>query len=249
MAKEVDVRQDQMRAGENRWRRFLPLLLLALLLALFFLFRLDRYLSFEALRAHRAALITLVAERAHLIALVYVLIYAALVAASAPVGVIMTLAGGLLFGPLWGTVLSIAGAGLGAVAIFLAARTALGGRLRPQGGAALRRLEAGLRRDAFNYLLVLRLLPVAPFWLVNLLPAFLGVPLRTYVLATAIGIVPGAAVYAGLGAGIGATIDRGEEPDLGIIFEPRILLPLIGLAVLALLPIAWKRWRRKEKVP
>jgi uncharacterized membrane protein YdjX (TVP38/TMEM64 family) len=94
---------------------------------------------------------------------------------------------------------------------------------------------------------VLRLIPLFPFWLVNIVPAFLGVPVRTYVLGTAIGIIPGSLVYASVGNGLGAVFDAGQTPDLGIIFKPAILLPIVGLAVLALLPIAYRRFKVRKK--
>jgi uncharacterized membrane protein YdjX (TVP38/TMEM64 family) len=116
--------------------------------------------------------------------------------------------------------------------------------LRARAGPWLASLAEGFRADAFSYLLVLRLVPLFPFWLVNLVPALLGVPLRTFALATALGIVPGCLVFASVGAGLGHLLERGEEPDLDLILEPRVLLPLLGLATLALLPVLWRRLRR-----
>jgi uncharacterized membrane protein YdjX (TVP38/TMEM64 family) len=130
------------------------------------------------------------------------------------------------------------------VAVFLAARTAIGDYLRAKAGPGLKRMEEGFRRNAFSYLLVLRIVPIFPFWLVNLVPAFCGVSLRTYALATLIGIIPGCFVFASVGNGLGALLDRGETPNLMIIFQWDILLPILGLAVLALLPIAIRRLRR-----
>jgi uncharacterized membrane protein YdjX (TVP38/TMEM64 family) len=108
-------------------------------------------------------------------------------------------------------------------------------------------MEEGFRQDALSYLLVLRLIPIFPFWLVNIVPAFLGVPLGTYVLGTFVGIIPGSFVYASVGNGLGAVFDAGGTPDLGIIFEPAILLPIVGLAVLALLPIAYRRFKARRR--
>jgi len=139
----------------------------------------------------------------------------------------------------------VVGATAGAVLLFLIARTALGEPLRARAGPWLSKMADGFRADAFNYLLVLRLVPIFPFWLVNLVPALLGVPLSTFALATAIGIVPGSLVYASVGAGLGVVLERGEEPDLGLLFEPAVLLPLLGLAALALLPVAWRRLRAR----
>ena len=104
----------------------------------------------------------------------------------------------------------------------------------------MQRMEAGFARNALSYLLVLRLVPLFPFFLVNLAPAFLGVPLRTYVAATFVGIMPGTFVYALVGDGAGAVLDAGGELDLGIVFEPRFLAPIVGLAALACIPILYK---------
>lgn len=225
------------------WRRLLPLGVVAALIVTAFALGLDDYLSFASLRANRAALLALVAERPGLTAVGFVLVYAAAVALSLPGALILTLAGGFLFGAALATVLVVIGATLGACAIFLIARSALGDLLRAKAGPWLGRMEAGFRRNALSYLLVLRLIPIFPFWLVNLVPAFLGVPLSTFALATFVGIIPGSLVYASVGAGLGAVFEQGGTPDLGIILEPQILLPLVGLALLALLPLAYRRWR------
>jgi uncharacterized membrane protein YdjX (TVP38/TMEM64 family) len=95
-------------------------------------------------------------------------------------------------------------------------------------------------------MLFLRLIPLFPFWLVNLVPAFLGVPLRTYFFATLVGVIPGALVFASLGNGLGVILDAGEKPDLGIMFRPEVLLPLLALAVLALLPVAYKKFKARK---
>ena len=116
-----------------------------------------------------------------------------------------------------------------------------------QGGFDEAGAEGGFRRNAFSYLLTLRLIPIVPFWLVNLAPAFFGVPLTTFVVTTVLGIIPGTIVYVGVGNGLGATLDAGEDPDLGIILDPEILLPLLGLAVLSLLPLAYRHWRGRSR--
>lgn len=224
-------------------RRLLPLGLIGLALALVLASGAHEALSFESLRRHRGELLDLVAARPLASALLYLLLYALAVALSVPGALVLTLAGGFLFGTLLATGLVVVGATLGAVLLFLVARTALGGVLRARAGPWLARMADGFNRDAFSYLLVLRLVPVFPFWLVNLVPALLGVPLSTFALATAIGIVPGSLVYASVGAGLGAVFDRGGEPDLGLILEPRVLLPLLGLAALALVPVAWRRFK------
>lgn len=230
-------------------RRLLPVVILLLGLALFLLFGLERYFSFEMLSRHHAELVSCVADNIAAAALIFVLFYALAVAFSLPIAVVITPVGGFLFGVWLGALLSVIGATLGSVALFLAARTAFYDLFRARAGATLARLEDGFRRDSFNYLLFLRLVPVFPFWLVNIVPALLGMQLGPYALATLIGIVPGAVIYAGVGASFGTLIERGERPDFGVIFEWHILLPLLGLAALSLLPVLYTRLRRGKAAP
>lgn len=226
--------------------RLLPLVVIAAGFVLFFVFDGDDYLSFAALEEHREALLQWRNNNEIAAALAYIALYAVIVAFSLPGAVWMTIAGGFLFGTLVATVCTVIGATIGATIVFLAARYALGDYLRSKAGRAVRKMEAGFRENALSYLLFLRLIPVFPFWLVNLVPAFLGVPLATYMIGTFFGIIPGSFVYTSVGNGVGAVIDAGETPDLSIIFDPAILVPIVGLAVLALLPVAYKRFKGKQ---
>jgi len=230
----------------NQVRRLLPLIVILAVLALAYAMGWHQALSWEALGARRASLQQAVADQPVLAALAYVGIYAAAVAVSIPGAVVITVSGGLLFGTVLGTVLAVAGAGIGAVLLFLAARSALGPLLATRAGPLLDRLRPGLERDGFNYVLALRLIPVVPFWLVNLAPALVGMRLAPFALATLIGIIPGAAVFASVGAGIGHVLDAGGTPDLGIILAPPVLLPLLALAALSLMPALWKRWKDRH---
>jgi uncharacterized membrane protein YdjX (TVP38/TMEM64 family) len=227
-------------------RRFLPLAILLLAIVAAFGLGLADYISFEQLERHRAQLLDFVDRRPLLAPLAFMLIYAAVVALSIPGGAVLTMAGGFLFGVVAGTCYVVVAATIGATIVFLVARTALGDSLRRKAGPGVRRMEAGFRENALNYLLFLRLIPVFPFWLVNLVPAFLGVPLPTYMIATFLGIIPGSLVYASVGHGLGTVFDAGGTPDLGIVFEPEIILPMIGLAVLAILPVAYKKIRARQ---
>jgi uncharacterized membrane protein YdjX (TVP38/TMEM64 family) len=226
-------------------RRFLPVILLVAGFAAFFLFGLDEYLSYQALVDNRDWLQQQVAEHAAAAFLAYIAVYAVVVAFSIPGGTVMTLAGGFLFGTLLGGSLTVIAATLGSIAVFLAARSAVGGALRAKAGGALDKMEKGFRENALSYLLVLRLVPIFPFFIVNIVPALLGVPLRVYALGTLVGIIPGTFVYASVGAGLGAILDRGETPDFGIIFDPAVLLPLLGLSALALLPVIYRKLKKK----
>jgi uncharacterized membrane protein YdjX (TVP38/TMEM64 family) len=222
-------------------RRFLPLAVLLAAIAGVFASGLNQYLSFEALSAHRETLLGFVAENALLAPLTFIAVYTVAIALSIPGGAVLTIAGGFLFGTWLGALYVVIGATLGATGVFTIAKTALGRSLRNRAGPWLQRMEAGFGDNALSYLLVLRLIPIFPFWLVNLVPAFLGVGVGTYVIGTFVGIIPGSLVYASVGNGLGAVFDAGETPDLGIIFEPAILLPILGLALLALLPVGYRR--------
>jgi uncharacterized membrane protein YdjX (TVP38/TMEM64 family) len=229
-------------------KRLAPLALLVLAIVLVFALDLDAYLSFETLRERRSELTALVADHALLTPLVFVALYAAVIALSVPGGAILTITAGFLFGTLPASIYCVVAATLGATIVFLIAKSALGDPLRARAGPWMRRMESGFQENALSYLLVLRLIPIFPFWLVNLVPAFLGVRLGTYVIGTFFGIIPGSFVYSSVGNGLGAVFDAGEAPDLGIIFEPEILTPILGLAMLALLPVAHRKWRaRKSK--
>jgi uncharacterized membrane protein YdjX (TVP38/TMEM64 family) len=229
------------------WRRLAPAAILLVGLTLFLLLGLERYFSFEMLSRHHAVLAEWVAGHGALSGFLFVVVYALVVAFSLPIAIIITPLGGFLFGVWMGAALSVIGATLGSVAVFLAARSALHDLFHARAGATLARFEEGFRRDSFSYLLFLRLVPVFPFWLVNIVPALLGMSLGAYALATLIGIIPGAVVYASLGAGFGMLFERGEMPDLGVIFEWRILLPLLGLAALSLVPIVYTRLKGPQR--
>ena len=227
-------------------RRLAPVALLAAGAAAFFALGLHRHLSFEALREHHEELAALVAGNRVLAAVLFVAAYAASTAASVPGGLVLTVTGGLLFGAWLGTALTVLGATAGATALFLVARSALGEGLRGRAGGAVERLAAGFRAGAFSYLLILRLVPLFPFFVVNLAPAFLGVSLHTYVLATLIGIVPGTFVYASVGAGLGSVFARGGTFSAAGVLTPQVVTALVGLALLALVPVAYKRFKARR---
>lgn len=222
-------------------RRLWPLLAVVAGMAAVFIFDLDRFLSFHALKEHREFLLAWTADNRVLAAAVFVVCYGVMVALSVPGAVWATLAGGFVFGTAMASLYVVVGATLGAVVIFLVARYALADMLKAKAGNAIRKMEAGFNENALSYMFVLRLVPLFPFWLVNLVPAFLGVPLRTYVIGTFFGIMPGSIVYASVGNGLGAVFEQGGTPDLGIIFTPEVLLPILGLAALSLIPVFYKR--------
>lgn len=226
--------------------KLMPLLVLVAGLLTFFALGWHRYISFDVLRNNRELLLNWVQENGLFTALAYMGIYAIAVAFSLPVGSVLSITGGFLFGTLLGALYIEIGATVGATALFVIAKTALGDFLRSKAGPWLQKMEAGFRDNALSYLLVLRLVPLFPFFVVNLVPAFLGVPLSTYVLGTFFGIMPGVLVYASVGAGLGSIFDRGESFSASGILTPQIVMALIGLAILAFIPVIYKKAKARS---
>jgi uncharacterized membrane protein YdjX (TVP38/TMEM64 family) len=204
------------------------------------------YLSFAALARHHEWLVERVEELGFAAPIVFILVYAVCTALSLPTGLLLSTLGGFLFGTWWGGLSNVVGATLGATIIFLAAKTVFGDLLRARTGPFLQKLEAGFRENELSYMLVLRLVPLFPFWLVNLAPAFLGVRLSTFIIGTFVGIIPGALVYASVGTGLGAILESGGTPDGSALLQPRVLLSIVALVILALIPVVYKRLPRSS---
>jgi uncharacterized membrane protein YdjX (TVP38/TMEM64 family) len=251
--------------GTRSWlKRLWPLVLLVAVMGLVLAMGWQHYLSFEALAEHRDALRALMGANLMLSFVAFIAIYAATVALSLPGGAVLTLAGGFLFGWLLGGIASIIGATIGAAIVFLIARSALGEVLAARAGPWLSRFRQGFQDDAFSYLLFLRLVPIFPFWLVNLAPGLLGVSFWTYVATTFLGIIPGTFAYALAGSGLDSVIRAqqaahesclakmgpgGQEScpymlDPGALLTPELVAGLVALGLVALIPVAVKWFRR-----
>ncbi|WP_371037586.1 MULTISPECIES: TVP38/TMEM64 family protein [unclassified Rhodosalinus] len=208
-------------------------------------------LDFDALARHREALLAYRDSHYWAVLGLFLLSYVAIVAFSLPGATVATLTGGFLYGTFPGALFNVLGATIGATLIFLAARWGLGERFAARLNASeglVRRIKAGLDENQWSMLFLIRLVPAVPFFLANIVPAFLDVPLRRFVITTFLGIIPGAVVYTSVGAGLGEVFARGERPDLGIIFEPRVLLPILGLAALSALPMLLKAVRGRKGI-
>lgn len=239
----------EMRPGS--WWRFLPIVAIAGGLALAYALGVQRYLSIGYLAEIRLMLKDYVAVHLLLAGLGFVALYAVATAFVFPAPAILTIAGGFLFGWWLGGALTVIGATIGGSALFLAARTAFGDLLRRRTGGAIERFASGFRRDAFSYLLVLRLTPVLPFAAVNIVPAFFDISLRSFALATFIGIIPGAMVYAFLGSGLGSALKAaGTASDLSVadLVTPQITIALVGLAALSVLGLILKKRALSSRV-
>ncbi len=227
-------------------KRIMPILVIAVAIALFFILDLGKYLSFDALAEHRHALSEQVSMHPIMASLTYIGIYILVVTLSLPGGSVMTLSGGFLFGAVWGTVMAVTGATFGATMLFLIAKTSLGDFLLAKAGESVKKLQSGFEEDVWSYMFILRLVPIFPFFLVNLAPAFLGVPLRVYLVATFFGIMPATFVYALAGSGLGKVFEQGESFSAASILTPEIMGAFLGLGLLALVPVIYKRFTKTK---
>lgn len=246
------------RSGERRspWR-FLPLALALLGASAVFASGAHRYLSLDSLIDNRERLQAFVDTHRWKALVVYVAVYVTAVALSIPGAVFLTILGGFLFGWLVGGLVAALSATLGAVAIFLIARTSVGDALLRRAGPRLQRLARGFQEDAFSYLLFLRFLPIVPFWMTNLAPALFGVRLKTFYLATQIGLLPGTFAFAVAGSGLDSIIEvqqaardaclaaGGAPCSLDLhpkhLLTPEIIAAFVALGILALAPILVRR--------
>jgi uncharacterized membrane protein YdjX (TVP38/TMEM64 family) len=228
------------------WRRWLPLSLLVLGTILFFACGLDRYVSLARLRAHHQDLTAFVAAHYVTALLIYAGIYILFVALSLPGAVWITIVGGFLFGAAMATGVTVVAATIGACLLFLAAKSSLGAYLHEHAGPWLAKVERGFAENQWSYLLMMRLVPVVPFFIANLLPAFLGVSLTVFAVTTALGIVPGTLVYSIAGAGLGGVLEGDAELTWHSLLNPQLKFALLGLALLAALPVVVKYWRRQR---
>jgi len=245
-------------------KRLWPLLVLIGAMAFVFAMGWHRYLTITALAENREALRGYIEEHWLLSLAAFVALYAAAVALSLPGGAILTITGGFLFGWLLGGVASVLAATIGATILFLIAKSTLGDLLAARAGPLLTRFRQGFQKDAFSYLLFLRLVPIFPFWLVNLAPGLLGVPFTTYFIATILGIIPATFAFALAGSGLDSVIEAqqalyqsclaktgsgGQEScsytlDPGALLTPELIAGLVALGLVALIPVAVRWFRR-----
>lgn len=246
-------------------KRVLPLAILACVAALVVSQGWHKYLTLEQIAENRDLLKGYIEDHALLSLLVYMGIYVVVIALSLPGGVFLTLTGGFLFGWLIGGLATVIAATIGATIIFLIAKTSFGEPLAARAGPRLDKLRAGFQDSALNYLLFLRLVPLFPFWLVNLAPALLGVGVGTYVFGTFIGIIPGTYAFSYVGVGLDSVIEAQQQAyqnclaaqgagggqvceftlDPAALLTPELLIAFAALGVVALIPVILKKFRKK----
>lgn len=227
-------------------RKLLPLIAV-IIIAIIGFFTLKDYLSFESLRDNRVALLAWRDANFFLASIGFVGLYIAIVAFSLPGAAIISLTGGFLFGLFPGGLYNLVGATTGAVLIFSAARLGLGDYLSKKmdgAGGVVGKIKTGLDENEISFLLLMRLVPAFPFFVANLVPALVGTKLRTFAWTTFVGIIPGGLVFTWVGTGLGEVFAKGGTPDLSIIFDWKILGPILALAVLSAVPILLKQLKK-----
>ncbi len=249
------------KSGRFPLRRLVPLIVIVAASVAVFAMGWHRQLSFETLARHHDALRDFITTHELSALAAYVALYIAAVALSIPVGAFLTVTGGILFGVVLGGAAAAVSATIGAICIFLIAKSAIGEYLVRRAGPLAERLAEGFRADAFSYLLFLRLVPVFPFWMVNLVPALTGVRLGTFAAATALGVIPATFVFAFVGAGLDSVIaaqqaayrsclaaarsDCRLEFHMHTALTPELIGALTALGVLALVPVVVRRLRAR----
>lgn len=248
------------------WQRWLPLIALAAVMAFAFAMGWHKYLSFKTIGLNYDALKGYIASNLALSLLIYVAAYIAVVALSLPGALIMTLSGGLLFGWQLGAPTTVVGATIGATILFLVVNTSFGSTLADKAGPFVAKLRDGFQENALSYLLFLRLVPAFPFFIVNLVPALIGVPLRTFIIGTGLGIIPGTTAYSLAGSGLGSVIEAQNATykaclagnpsnpetacpysiDLSAVVTRELVWAGIALGIVALIPVVMKYWSKRH---
>ncbi|MDA8725460.1 TVP38/TMEM64 family protein [Alphaproteobacteria bacterium] len=240
-----DNNKDVGNAATSLGKRLALIGAFAALIAVFFAYDLDALISYQGLAENEAVLKRAVADNRLVTILAYMAVYITAVTFSLPGALWLSLAGGLMFGTWAGGLIIIFAATIGASGLFVAARYIVGDALRARAGSkwgpSLQKFEAAFNRDAWSYMLILRLLPIFPFFIVNLGAALVGVRFPVFLLTTFFGIMPGTFVFASIGNGISVLLQAGQQPDLSVMTDPQILGPLVALALLSLAPVLWRK--------
>lgn len=221
----------------------LPLFILTLALILFLSLDLQQYFTFQTWKQYRHEWLSWTHQHYWQAILIFILIYTFSVAISFPGAAFLSIVAGFLFGYVAGTLCVLISATLGAYCIFIAVKLALSPWLKKRMNAWADKMARGFKRNAFQYLLFLRLVPIFPFWIVNLAAGLFDVKTSTFLTATLLGITPAVIIYVSLGKGLGAVLDKNQTPNLSVIFEPQLFFPLLALGCVALLTIIFKKRR------
>ncbi len=245
-------------------KRWVPLVGLVIAVGAAFASGLHKHLTLTAFAENREFLTGYVADNWVLAILAYAGIYALAIALSLPGGALLTLVGGFLFGWFFAGSVTIIAATAGSVFVFMIARSSLGAFLTHKAGPFMQKMADGFNDDAFNYMMFLRLVPIFPFWLVNIAPALFNVKMRTYIITTFLGIIPGTFAISLLGSGLGSVIDKQKvmydtcvatrgaknctfSVEVSSLVTPQLLIAFAALGVVSLIPVVIKRWKARSE--
>jgi uncharacterized membrane protein YdjX (TVP38/TMEM64 family) len=251
------------RQAASALKRWVPLAVLAALVALAYGFGLQNYFGLQSMAEHQAALQSFVMAHMLEAAVIYFFIYLAVVALSLPGAGVLSVIGGFTIGWAISAPLTVVSATLGAMIVFKIVQTSLGATIAERAGPLVQKFAHGFEEDGFSYLLFLRLVPAFPFFAVNAVAGLTRMSLRTFTLATFIGIVPGSYAFAFLGRGLGSVLDAARatheacvaqngaancayDISLSSLATPQILWAFMALGLLALVPVALKKWKRLQ---
>jgi uncharacterized membrane protein YdjX (TVP38/TMEM64 family) len=226
--------------------RYFMLGILALVFILFFYFKLYNYLTLATLKHYQSAAQQWTTSHYDLAAAIYISAFVLLIACAIPCATFMTLLGGFLFSAI-AILYAEFSITFGGMILYYAVRTAIGSRIAAKKSGWINKLETGFKENAFSYLLILRLVPIFPCWISNIGAGLLNVPLKTFVLATALGILPSTIIYALAGRGLDKIITNNQVPLSHLILTPSVLFPLLGLAILSLAPVIYKFVKKPEQ--
>ncbi|NGX56505.1 MAG: hypothetical protein K1060chlam5_00748 [Candidatus Anoxychlamydiales bacterium] len=229
----------------KKFKRFIPIIIILILMIIFFIFIGFDFLSFENLKKYRNFLLSFLDKHNILAPILFILSYIIVTALSIPGAIFLTLLGGFLFKQPFSTLYVLIGASIGAGILFLAAKTAFRDFFQKKAGKLMKKISSEIKNHAMCYLLFLRLVPAFPFWFVNVFPAFFDIRFRTFILTTFFGIMPGTFIFTQAGAGLGSILDSSTEFTLRSIFTFQITLVLIVFAVLSLIPVIFKKIKKK----
>lgn len=236
-------------------RRLTPLGVISVILAVGYFNGWHEYFTLSSLIKNREILQQMVADNLLFAVTAFMFAYMALVALSFPGASLLTIAGGLMFGGILGGLMTVFSATAGAVIIFLVARSSFGDFLQARAGPFVGRMIEGFQHDSFQYLLTIRLTPVFPFWVINIVPALLNMKLVPYAVATFLGIIPGTFAYAYIGAGLDSIVAAQQEVspgcaeagncaiELKALITTEILIAMAGLAAISILPLVVRKVR------
>lgn len=227
-------------------KKYIPIIVILILFLIVYFSGILDFLSFDTLKVYRQRLLAFVDQYFIFSALIYIFVYILVVTTSIPAASFFTVLGGFLFPQPLSTLFVVISATTGATLLFLAAKTAFRDFFKEKIKGFVKKMEKGVQENPASYMLFLRFVPIFPFWLVNLAPAFLGIPLWTYIWTTFIGIIPGSFVYTQAGAGLGAIFDTNQSFSLNAVFNWQMRIALICLAIFSLMPVAIKKIRKKK---